>query len=74
MSVCLYLYLCACLCVRSTKDSVEADEDWATFTCALGFPVMGIWPDCSDGTDVNAVHISSDKKYVVTADDFSQVQ
>lgn len=36
------------------------DEKWATFTCTLGFPVMGIWPrslpgeKAADGTDINA--------------------
>lgn len=37
------------------------DEKWDTFTCPLGFPVMGIWPASrpgeghADGTDINAV-------------------
>ena len=33
----------------------QRDALWETWSCALGFPVMGIWPDGSDGTDVNAV-------------------
>ena len=33
----------------------QRDTQWESFTCVLGFPVMGIWPDGSDGTDVNAV-------------------
>jgi WD40 repeat protein len=60
--------------IRSTMDSVEADTDWDTFTCILGFPVMGIWPDASDGTDVNALNVTEDGKYVVTADDFGGVK
>lgn len=31
--------------------SNQRDCMWSTFTCALGFPVLGIWPDFSDGTD-----------------------
>lgn len=37
------------------------DEKWASFTCTLGFPVMGVWPKskkgerAADGTDINAL-------------------
>ncbi len=60
--------------LRSTLDKVEADTDWYSWTCVLGFSVMGIWPEYSDGTDVNSVHKSADGKYVVTADDFGKVK
>ena len=33
----------------------QRDQEWETWTCALGFPVMGVWADGSDGTDINAV-------------------
>lgn len=33
----------------------QRDAAWHTWTCRLGFPVMGIWPDDSDRTDVNSV-------------------
>lgn len=33
----------------------QRDTPWATWTCFLGFPVMGIWPDSADGTDINSV-------------------
>ena len=55
--------------IRSTTDTVEADTKWATWTCTLGFPVMGIWADGASLTDVNAVDLSPDRRYVVTADD-----
>lgn len=29
--------------------SNQRDCMWSTFTCTLGFPVLGIWPDFSDG-------------------------
>ncbi|GMI01529.1 hypothetical protein TrVE_jg12112 [Triparma verrucosa] len=49
-------------------------ECWESWSCILGFPVMGIWPDYSDGTDVNSVHVDEGRKYVVTADDFGGVK
>merc|ERR1711865_1327321 len=35
----------------------------------LGFPVMGVWPPYSDGTDVNMEDRSKDRSLVVTAED-----
>ena len=39
----------------------------------LGWPVMGVWPDGSDGTDVNALHVSHSGTVVATGDDFGKV-
>ena len=50
----------------SSNDSLESDTVWFTETCVLGFPVMGIWPPGSDGTDINAVDVSHALKLVVT--------
>lgn len=33
----------------------QRDTLWDGWSCTLGFPVMGIWQDYSDGTDINAV-------------------
>lgn len=33
----------------------QRDTQWHSYTNLLGFPVMGIWPNESDGTDINAV-------------------
>jgi hypothetical protein len=33
----------------------QRDAPWHTYTSRIGFPVMGIWPDASNRTDVNAV-------------------
>ena len=52
----------------------QRDTRWATYTGVLGFPVMGIWPDDSDGTDINALDRSPSGRYVVTADDFGKVK
>uniref|UniRef100_A0A8C8JUS9 Echinoderm microtubule-associated protein-like 1 n=1 Tax=Oncorhynchus tshawytscha TaxID=74940 RepID=A0A8C8JUS9_ONCTS len=55
--------------------SVETTRDipWATSTCTLGFQVFGLWPDGSDGTDINAVSRSNEKQLLVTGDDFGKV-
>jgi microtubule-associated protein-like 6 len=38
-----------------TSASSVKDTDWATWSCTLGWPVQGIWPVNSDGTDINMV-------------------
>ncbi|CAB1330576.1 unnamed protein product, partial [Coregonus sp. 'balchen'] len=35
--------------------------------------VLGLWPDGSDGTDINAVSRSNEKQLLVTGDDFGKV-
>ena len=32
--------------------------------------MLGVWPDGSDGSDINAAHRSNDGQLVLTADDF----
>jgi lipoxygenase homology domain-containing protein 1 len=32
----------------------QRDCMWSTWTCTLGFPVLGIWPDFSDGAQLAA--------------------
>ena len=55
---------------EQSRDMTDlADYSWHTWTCTLGYPVMGIWPPYSDGTDVNAVDRSSDGKLIVSAED-----
>lgn len=49
------------------------DVEWDTYTCTLGFSVMGIWPTGSDGTDINSCDRSHRGKHIVTADDFGRV-
>jgi len=50
------------------------DKGWASQTCTLGWPVQGIWPAFSDGTDVNAVDRSKSEQLLVTSDDFGLVK
>ena len=47
----------------------QIDTVWHTWTALLGFPVMGIWPPDSDGTDINALHRSHSGQLLVTAGD-----
>lgn len=51
----------------------QQDTQWASWTCVLGFPVMGIWPKDSDGTDINACDRSPSCKHLATADDSGKV-
>ncbi|RHY99794.1 hypothetical protein DYB31_016736, partial [Aphanomyces astaci] len=54
---------------RALKDVV-----WDTWTCVLGWPVQGIWPEFADGTDVNATCASTSRTFVATGDDSSNVK
>ena len=42
---------------RSGKQIIsdQRNQAWDTYTSTLGFSVMGIWQDGSDGTDINAL-------------------
>ncbi|CAM9595312.1 unnamed protein product [Chrysoparadoxa australica] len=50
------------------------DKEWESWTCTLGWPVQGIYPPGSDGTDVNAAHRSPDRKLIATADDLGKLK
>jgi len=52
----------------------QRDTEWASWTCVLGFPTLGIWPDGSDGTDVNAVDASASREVLATSDDSGKVK
>lgn len=45
------------------------DVVWATWSCPFGWPVQGIWPPGSDGSDINAVARSEDQRVLATGDD-----
>ena len=50
-----------------------SDVDWHTCNCTLSFEAAGIWPEGSDGTDINAVSSAGHKPILATADDFGKV-
>ncbi|XP_041828290.1 echinoderm microtubule-associated protein-like 1 isoform X7 [Melanotaenia boesemani] len=67
------LYWIPSVCKQVVSVENTRDIDWATCTCTLGFQVFGLWPDGSDGTDINAVCRSNDRSLLVTGDDFGKV-
>jgi WD40 repeat protein len=54
--------------------STMRDVDFQRESCILGWPVQGIWPADSDGTDVNAVAKSGSGTVLASADDFGNVK
>uniref|UniRef100_A0A673ISX6 Echinoderm microtubule-associated protein-like 3 n=1 Tax=Sinocyclocheilus rhinocerous TaxID=307959 RepID=A0A673ISX6_9TELE len=60
-----------CKLLRNRFES--KDREWASYTCVLGFHVMGVWLEGSDGTDINALCRSHSKSMVAVADDFCKV-
>jgi len=50
------------------------DVAWASMTCVLGWGVQGIWAECADGTDVNAVCRDKEGQLLATADDYGLVK
>lgn len=49
------------------------DEEWAEWTLKLGWPVQGIQPIGVDGTHINGVCRSNNKKLLATGDDWRLV-
>uniref|UniRef100_A0A672UTZ0 EMAP like 3 n=1 Tax=Strigops habroptila TaxID=2489341 RepID=A0A672UTZ0_STRHB len=60
-----------CKLLRNRFES--RDREWASYTCVLGFHVFGVWPDGSDGTDINSLCRSHHERLVAVADDFCKV-
>ncbi|KAM9718382.1 echinoderm microtubule-associated protein-like 3 isoform 1-T1 [Menidia menidia] len=60
-----------CKLLRNRFES--RDREWASYTCVLGFHVMGVWLEGSDGTDINALCRSHSERVVAVADDFCKV-
>mmetsp|Transcript_34365 Transcript_34365/g.76299 ORF Transcript_34365/g.76299 Transcript_34365/m.76299 type:complete len:1172 (-) Transcript_34365:306-3821(-) len=52
----------------------QRDVEYQTYTGTLGFPVMGIWPPYSDGSDINALDRAHNKQWCVTSDDGGMVK
>lgn len=59
---------------RVTSAAAMRDSKWETWTCTLGWPVQGIWPAGTDGTDINACCRSHSNDLIVSGDDFGHVR
>ena len=68
------LYWDAARAKQITSSYALRDVAWQTWTCALGWPVQGIWLEDSDGTDINAVSRSAQGDIIATADDYGMVR
>lgn len=61
--------------MQNTRGASEnRDEVWTSWTCIIGWPVQGIWPPCSDGSDINTVDRDSRREVIATGDDFGKVK
>uniref|UniRef100_A0A8C9SDQ3 EMAP like 1 n=1 Tax=Scleropages formosus TaxID=113540 RepID=A0A8C9SDQ3_SCLFO len=70
------LYWIPSVCKQVVSVETTRDISWATCTCTLGFHHilhLWLWPEGSDGTDINAVCRSNEKRLLVTGDDFGKV-
>ncbi|XP_028923826.1 echinoderm microtubule-associated protein-like 1 isoform X1 [Ornithorhynchus anatinus] len=67
------LYWVPSACKQVVSVETTRDIEWVTYTCTLGFHVFGVWPEGSDGTDLNAVCRAHEKRLLATGDDFGKV-
>ena len=56
-----------------TKEDAS-EVSWDTWTCILGPSCRGIWPPCTDVTDINGANVSRDGSVIATGDDFGFVK
>lgn len=59
--------------VNIREEDVQKIE-WSTFTSVLGSTCVGIWPPCTDVTDVNSTCLNSRKNCLATGDDFGLIK
>ena len=55
-----------------TSTMAMCDTKWDSWSCVMGWPVMGIWSDYSDGTDINALARSNSEEFAVAGDIISR--
>eukprot|EP00948_MAST-09A_sp_MAST-9A-sp1_P002160 g2160.t1 len=69
-------YICSDASTGSYIPAVSTLKDvrWATWTCPLGWPTLGIWPTIDDGTHVESVDRNSIGDKIATSDSFGRVR
>ena len=60
--------------VTEGEDIDKLENKWASYDCPLTFNTLGIWPQSSDGTDINATDVSKDLNVIAAATDFGTVK
>lgn len=56
-----------------TASHTMRDTRWSTISCKIGWGVQGIWPPCSDGSDINSVDVNRGRNLIVMGNDFRHV-
>lgn len=60
---------------KSFKGDSWDQDKWSTLSCKFSWQAQGIWPHLyADGSDINAVQRSHNRKLLATGDDFSKIK
>lgn len=57
-----------------TSASAVAGVEWATNHCVICWTVKGMWPEASDGTDINQIDVNPTRPLLAMGDDFRAVE
>ncbi|XP_066947603.1 echinoderm microtubule-associated protein-like 2 isoform X39 [Macrobrachium rosenbergii] len=68
------LFWNAGLCRQIAQTSQMRDVEWATQSCTLTFATLGIWPEGTDGTDINTCAKANQMDLLATGDDFGKIK
>jgi len=61
-------------CKQITDVSPLKNVEYATQHCVIAPLVTGMWPEASDGTDINAIDVHPGEQLMVMGDDFRMVE
>ena len=54
--------------------AIFQDEHWATWSCVFGWPMIGIWPVGSNGSDINTVDCTKDRSIIAVGDNYGKIK
>ncbi|XP_071146996.1 echinoderm microtubule-associated protein-like CG42247 isoform X2 [Mytilus edulis] len=60
--------------LRISDPRVLRDADWHIYSCTTGYPVIGPWTNMENGTQLNAVHRSNYRDFLLTGDSRGRVR